>query len=361
MDLNIKKLGPNRYFLDIRRRHPDGGEGRIREKFNGTLDGARERYIALRRELLERQSLRCRFETFTDLLRFYEERLGGFSEGDKYLAEKLIRDLGDVPLPAFPARLEAWITHVRKHPSKKTGRVLKNGSINRHLAFIRAAFNKAIHSELLEKNPISKARFPRLKEIPRDTVLSPQTLQTLFNVMAIHAPHLVPITRYALQIPCRKSELVNMRREDLNLFKNVIRVRNGTTKNDRGYDKPISPDMQPYFRSIPTDCPWLFHRVVKGKYLPLGDFGNAWSACLRLAGIPDFHFHDTRHIAATDLLNRGVPDRVVMQIAGWTSDMLKRYYHKSAASVVDLAKYFPGVRTLTADTSESEGQKEAIG
>lgn len=361
MGLNIKKLGPNRYKLDVRRRRPEGGEDRTRETFVGTLAEAQKRFITLRDEVQERQSLLCRFETVADLLRFYEDRRGALSYREKSLINGILRDLGDVPLSHFPARLEAWITHARKYPSPKTKRPLENASINRLVGLIRAAFNKAVNCELLEKNPISRARFPRLKEVARDTVLTPVSLQRLFNVMELNAPHLVPITRYALQIPCRKTELVNMRGEHLDLFNNIIRVRNGATKNDRGCDKPILEGMQQYFRNIPKDCPWLFYREEAGEYFPLGDFSTAWNTCLRLAGISDFHFHDTRHMAATALLNAGVPERVVMQIAGWTSDMMKRYYHRSAASVVDVAKFFSGVRTLGADTPESKGLSEALG
>jgi len=75
---------------------------------------------------------------------------------------------------------------------------------------------------------------------------------------------------------------------------------------------------------MPSETPFLFYRQEKGAYLPLGDFKRAWKTCLRLAGIGDYHFHDTRAQAATDLIDNGTPERVVMQIAGWRTDMLGR-------------------------------------
>jgi integrase len=53
------------------------------------------------------------------------------------------------------------------------------------------------------------------------------------------------------------------------------------------------------------------------EYVPLGDFDRAMRRCLKLAGLKDAHFHDTRHNAATELLNAGTPERALCQIAGW--------------------------------------------
>lgn len=362
MGLNITKLGPNRFFLNVRVRRP-GGEDRIRETFEGTKAAAEERYIQIRKQIKEGQALRCRFETFGDLLRFYETRRGALPAKEKSLAAGLVRDLGNVSLPAFPGRLEDYLAHARRYPSSKTGRPLANGTINRILSLIRAAFNMAVSLEMMDRNPITKARFPKLKEIPRDATLSPDAVRTLLATMEQHAPHLLPVTRFALAVPCRRSELINMRREDLDLFNNAIRVRNGTTKNDAGIWKPIPPgDLLQYFRTLPAACPYLFFRKVGETFQSIGDFKRAWKTCLRLAGIGDYHFHDTRAQAATDLIDNGTPERVVMQIAGWKTDMLgRRYYNRDGKKALGLAKFSPGVRTQGADTSESEGGKEAVG
>ncbi len=55
MGINIRKVGPNKYFLNVRVRRP-GGEDRIRETFEGTKVEAEERYIQIRKEVLEAHS-----------------------------------------------------------------------------------------------------------------------------------------------------------------------------------------------------------------------------------------------------------------------------------------------------------------
>jgi integrase len=179
-------------------------------------------------------------------------------------------------------------------------------------------------------------------EVPRDRSLTETEKLNLLNTIREKRPHLYWIVNFALQVPCRRSELVNMRRDDLDIIHRVIRVRSGTTKNDLGSWKPIPPDMVDYFASIPPTIDYLFHwpepqpRKNRSKQAsqrrahgqPLGNINKSWKWCLKQAGISDFRFHDTRHMAATDLVNSGVPERVVSAVAGWKTNMLSTYYHR---------------------------------
>ncbi len=343
MGLNIRKMGVNEWRLDVRIRKA-GQEIRRRETFHGTKTEASERYVALKRELREGKATQApqNLNLFRDVLSLYFQRRETLGGVDNARYKKLDTDLGDVPLIAFADRLEAYFRFLRTSPSTATGRPLTNASVNRHLAMIRTAFNLAVDLGHLDKNPITKARFPMLREVPRDRVLSDEETLRLLNTIEKHAPHILPLCRYALQVPCRRSELVNMRREDLDLVSNSIRVRNGTTKNDRGCDKPIPPDMVAYFRSLPQACPYLFYRIEGGKYLPLGGFYKSWQKCLRLSGIADFRLHDTRHMAATALLDNGTPEQAVLTVAGWKTNMIRTYYHRDGKKSLNLVKFGPG-------------------
>jgi integrase len=62
---------------------------------------------------------------------------------------------------------------------------------------------------------------------------------------------------------------------------------------------------------------------------------------MKLAGIGDFHFHDLRHISATELIDAGTPERVVREIANWKTDMLNRYYHLSSKKVLESVQFKP--------------------
>lgn len=366
MGLNIDKIGPNRYFLDVRvRRLDDDGEDRRRETVEGDYQAAAARYLELRKEIKERQALRCRFETFGDLLRWYAEKRPPTSK-DQSILDILDRSLGAVSLPAFPDRFEAHRFHLQRDPSPKTGRPLANGSVNRYTALVRAAFQLACdwNPPLLEKNPITKTRFPKLEEKPRDVMVAPPGRLTLFNVIQVHRPWIEAVVRFEMAVPSRKSELSRLPIDHLDLVNMLLRIVD--TKSGMGVWKPIPPDQWAYFRSIPAGCRWVFFRPLPGKrpqeWPPVGDYKKAWATCRRLAGLEGLRIHDTRHMSATDLLNNGTPPRAVMDIAGWKTDMMRIYFHRDTAASAALARFSPeGVRTLAAYTQEESADREAVG
>jgi integrase len=139
-----------------------------------------------------------------------------------------------------------------------------------------------------------------------------------------------------LMVTCRKNELVTARREQYNPFTDTIYIPD--TKADIPVNKPVPPEMDSYFKAIPEGCPWLFYEeTAPGKYRPLTHLRYAWKYCLEKAGIADMRIHDLRHISATDLYAAGVPERVIMDTAGWKTPMLSRYRHadslKSAQNI----------------------------
>ena len=61
---------------------------------------------------------------------------------------------------------------------------------------------------------------------------------------------------------------------------------------------------------------------------PVGSWRTAWRTLARKAGLCGLRFHDLRHTAISALGEAGVPDRVIMDIAGHVSArMLRRYSH----------------------------------
>lgn len=365
MDINIKQIGRNKWYLDVRP-SKDGKRLRKRETFTGTKMQAEERYFEIRAELLNEQARQSSLtlpqtpvRTFGEMMKLYLEKRGKISKYHRYRYERLYEELGEIALDEIGDRFETYLKILRKYPSKRTGRLLSDAAINRQVEIVRAVMNLAVDLEIIERNPITKARFPKYKEMPRDAILSQEQIDRLFDTIQQVAPHLQAIVSFALQVPCRKSELVNMRRSDLDLINNAIRVRNGTTKNDAGCWKPIPPDMVTYFRNLPKESEYLFYRFEKstGRYLPLGDFKKAWRTCLERSGIDDFHFHDTRHIAATALLDNGTPERIVQEIAGWKTDMLRTYYHRSGKLSLNLVKFSNPVHSgYTSGQTETASQ-----
>lgn len=77
----------------------------------------------------------------------------------------------------------------------------------------------------------------------------------------------------------------------------------------------------------------------------------------------DLVLHDARHTAATVLLIIGVPERVVMQIMGWSSTAVAaRYQHVTGGILADVAQRVGGLIWEVAkdpDLSGPEGSEES--
>ena len=85
-----------------------------------------------------------------------------------------------------------------------------------------------------------------------------------------------------------------------------------------------------------SGCPQLHGPAATGSAAKVSHLHSNHSASRRT--------HDARHTAATVLLILGVPERVVMQIMGWSSTaMAARYQHVTASIRRDVAKQVGGL------------------
>ncbi|MFD4907104.1 tyrosine-type recombinase/integrase [Kitasatospora purpeofusca] len=92
-----------------------------------------------------------------------------------------------------------------------------------------------------------------------------------------------------------------------------------------------------------TDSGYVFTSPFGWPLVPSTDY-DTWKKLLIDAEVRDGRLHDARHTAATVLLILGVPERVVMQIMGWSSTaMAARYQHVTGGILKDVAKRVGGL------------------
>lgn len=352
MDTGITRLGNGKWRLDVRVK-VKGKEYRKRETFKGAKSEAEDRFYQIRNQIRNEQkafgSLTVR--TIGDLIDFYCQHNQTERCKVQFIFDKLKSEIGSIKINDIGNKLDHYFMFLRQEKSPKYDRTISNSTFNRYLAYAKAVFNLAVRFELIDKNPL--LRVGKLKETPRDRVLTETEKEKLFKAISsnLRVRHIVHAVKFALQVPIRKSELVRMKKDALDLINNSIRLWNGTTKNSQGTYVPIPPDMVEYFRNIPAESEYLFYRKEGEKYFPLGDFKNAWTRALKDAGIADFHFHDLRHISATELIDNGTPERVVRAVANWKTDMLNRYYHMDNKKVLKEVVFKPNGGHIV-DTSD---------
>jgi integrase len=300
-----------------------------------TVTGSRAEALIVEAELLKELKARSLtsvyVSTFGDAVDLYAKKLrlqGRLSESHAKTVDFVRRALGHVRIECFADQLEAYRKRLQVTPTVQ-GKPRKAASVNRYTSVAHAVFEYLAALGIVAKNPVTPVRFPKMKETVRDRYISQEERLRLMEAIRAHRPYLLPIISFMLAVPCRVGELLGARREQYNAFTNTVYIPN--SKAGIPIHKPVPAGMTDYFRSIPPESEWLFFRQnASGKYVKLVSISKAWWLCLRAAGIADLRIHDLRHIAATDLYAVGNPERRIMGIAGWKTNMLSLYRHKDS-------------------------------
>lgn len=341
----ITKIGQNLWKIKVCVRVPGKAHpANKQETFFGSKTDAEQRKSEIVKELRSGNSSLTTLKTFAELLDLYVLKKGAsFSKGQHQKVDLLKRELGTVALFQFPERFEKYLTLIKQSTHVRKGELVfkSPATINRHIKIARAAYNVAVNLEMIDRNPITVTRFPVIEEKPRDRYLTEEEEANLLKVIEEHRPHILPIVKYSLLVPCRKGELIFAKKEQYNPFTNTIFIPE--SKAGVAIHKPVPESMKEYFKSIPEDCEYLFYRKLgktqfNERYVAIGDFSYAFNYCLGKAGLKDFRIHDLRHRAVTSLIEVGNNEHNVADIAGWKSTrMLKTYRHintlKSAQSI----------------------------
>lgn len=99
---------------------------------------------------------------------------------------------------------------------------------------------------------------------------------------------------------------------------------------------------------------YVFTSPFGEPLVPSTDY-DAWKRLLADAKVRDGRRHDARHTAATVLLILGVPERVVMQIMGWSSTaMAACYQHVTGGILKDVATQVGGLIWEVARDTDGE-------
>jgi integrase len=329
--MSIVNVGPNRWKIVVcvrvnKRSYPI----KKQETIPGTKQDAEVRRAEIVKELRSSRFLKAShiYRTFSDAVELFTEKRGPFSLSHARKIYFLERETGHLALYDFPDRFEAWLRILKSTPTIHN-RSRSAASLNRYIEIVRSVFGLLVRLEIIETNPITKTRFPKGETKPRDRFLTIDERSRLIGAIMEHRPYILPFVEYSMAVPCRKMELLSAKREQYNPDTNTVYIPD--SKAGIPITKPIPPAMVRYFQTIPRDSPHLFYRRDRsGRVRSLGPVRKSWSFCLKKAGLSDVRIHDLRHLAASDLYAAGIPEREIMDIAGWKTPMLSTYRHRDS-------------------------------
>jgi len=210
-------------------------------------------------------------------------------------------------------------------------------TINREVQLLRAILGKAVKSGKLAQNPALKVE-DHGEGAQRERYLKrSETLKLLQATKQSNSPLLRAAVYLALETGMRKSEIFNLKWDDVDFQNGQLLVTKSKTNKQRYV--PLSRRARWLLSKRAARAPlatWVFESESRsGKPAPVVDVKKAWHTALVRAGISDFRFHDLRHTFASNFAMSGGNVHALAKILGHANPVmtLGRYAHLSAEYV----------------------------
>jgi len=194
---------------------------------------------------------------------------------------------------------------------------------------LKAAFNKAVVWNYIDKNPFSKINAPKISKSFPDYISEAELILVLNEV---NNKLLKDIITSAFYTGMRLGELINMRWEWIDLKKEVITVKNTNefrTKNKRERIIPIHKKVKSIFNeySLRNEKDNIIFSRITGIKLNPGYLSKQFKKAVREAKLDDkIHFHSLRHSFASALVQRGISLYTVKELLGHSNITTTQIY-----------------------------------
>jgi integrase len=180
-----------------------------------------------------------------------------------------------------------------------------------------------------------------LKRLPenrgRIVYLTVEQVQRLVTAaMQDQNPHIYPCVVIGLETSMRKSEMLNIRREHIDIPRRTIYIpRAKAGAREQPITAHLAGFLQGYLDALPAGSPWLFPSLASQTGHTV-DIRDAWRRVVMTAGLDMNKVvpHTLRHTAITHLVQAGVDLPTVKRISGHkTLLMVERYSHQNGAHI----------------------------
>lgn len=220
----------------------------------------------------------------------------------------------------------------------------------KHLALMKAILRAAERDwKWLEKAPVIKVPAVRNKRV---RWLEHEEAKRLIE----ECPEpLKSVVKFALATGLRRSNIINMEWQQIDMQRRVAWVNPEDSKSNRAIGVALNDTACKVLRDqIGNHHKWVFVHMKAGirpdgsktpsvRKMRVDDQGS-WNAACRRAGIEDFRFHDLRHTWASWLIQSGVPLSVLQEMGGWESiEMVRRYAHLAPNHLTEHAKQIDSI------------------
>lgn len=249
---------------------------------------------------------------------------------------------------------------VERWRAGEIARGLSLETINRDIASIKAAFNRAVDWEVIATNPLTKVKKSRTDDCRKVRFLSDDEETRLRAALDAReerrraerdsanywrrergyvllpslrslafTDHLKPLVLLSINTGARRGELFDLDWSNVDLERRVMTVTGATAKSRRTRHIPLNREATLVLQGWREQSLTQEGRVfVNDDGERFGQVNTAWRRLLKDAGITQFRWHDMRHHFASRLVMGGVDLNTVRELLGHSDyAMTLRYAH----------------------------------
>ncbi len=270
---------------------------------------------------------------FREAAKWYLERLQEEGGNDLVAKERRLRlhltpFVGDTPISGISS------FDIERYKKKRLQKGANVGTINRELAAFSHMVNKAVEWGWLDK----RLKIHRYKEGQgRIAYLTVEQIQRLVEASKQDQnPHIYPFIVIGLETEMRKTEILKIRREHVDIQRHIIYIPKAKSgAREQPITKNLANFVTALLAQLPEDTPWLF----PSKFSKTGHVGfiqDAFRRTVARAGLNPKEVvpHTLRHTTITHLVQAGIDLPTVQRISGHkTLVMVAKYSHQNGAHI----------------------------
>jgi integrase/recombinase XerC len=217
------------------------------------------------------------------------------------------------PHQAKSEHIRSWMVSL-----KETG--VSNRTINRKIASLRSFYKFLLISNIITQNPAAKITAPKIeKRLP--SFVSEKEMDNLFNYIQFEDTKQARRDKLILQMfyytGMRRSELINLKISDIDLYNQTIRVL-GKRNKERiipAHPKLINSIKQ-YLKENNNKTDYLFETDKQKPLNPRVVYSIVKKYLEQVTTIKNKSPHTIRHTFATHMLNNGADLNSIKEILG---------------------------------------------
>ena len=251
------------------------------------------------------------------------ERYIPYAETRKRSWKRDVQMLGNLKL-FFGNPMLRDITPLRLEKFQQVrGKVAAPATVNRELALLKHMFFQAEKWGLYSGNPVRLVSFLKEDNLKCET-LSEDEEETL---LAAAPPYLKDVVLFAVNTGLRRSDVFNLKWEDVNIERKQLTIIMGKTR--KVHEVFLNPKALEVLNRQRRDSEYVFTNREGEK---IKCVRGALDAAVKRAGLKKITFHMFRHTVATRLLENGADIVTVKEIMGHSNiNTTLRYAHTNAA------------------------------